>query len=107
MLETGLPPDELWQSLALFNIGVELAQLAVVILPFVILQYGLRGSRWFPAVSTVVSLAVAGFGLYLLQGAFGLPVFQGTPEKGLGMVYMMGPTGGYLAGFFVAAVVCG
>ena len=52
-------------------------------------------------------LAGATVGLYLLQGAFGLPVFQGTPEKGLGLVYMMGPTGGYLAGFFVAAVVCG
>lgn len=53
------------------------------------------------------SLAGATVGLYLLQGAFGLPVFQGTPEKGLGMAYMMGPTGGYLLGFFVAAVVCG
>jgi biotin transport system substrate-specific component len=52
-------------------------------------------------------LAGATVGLYLLQGAFGLPVFQGTPEKGLGMVYMMGPTGGYLLGFLVAAVVCG
>jgi biotin transport system substrate-specific component len=52
-------------------------------------------------------LAGATVGLYLLQGAFGLPVFQGTPEKGLGLAYMMGPTGGYLAGFFVAAVVCG
>jgi len=53
------------------------------------------------------ALAGATVGLYLLQGAFGLPVFQGTPEKGLGMVYMMGPTGGYLLGFLVAAVVCG
>ena len=53
------------------------------------------------------ALAGATVGLYLLQGAFGLPVFQGTPEKGLGVVYMMGPTGGYLLGFFVAAVVCG
>jgi biotin transport system substrate-specific component len=53
------------------------------------------------------ALAGATVGLYLLQGAFGLPVFQGTPEKGLGLAYMMGPTGGYLAGFFVAAVVCG
>ncbi|MEE9446555.1 MAG: biotin transporter BioY [Arenicellales bacterium] len=53
------------------------------------------------------TLAGATVGLYLLQGAFGLPVFQGTPEKGLGLVYMMGTTGGYLAGFFVAAVFCG
>ena len=39
-------------------------------------------------------LAVAAVGLYLAQGAMGLPVFQGTPEKGLGLVYMAGPTGG-------------
>ena len=53
------------------------------------------------------ALAGATVGLYLLQGALGLPVFQGTPEKGIGLAYMMGPTGGYLAGFFVGAVVCG
>ena len=40
---------------------------------------------------------------YLAAGFIGLPVFAG----GAGMVYMMGPTGGYLAGFFAAAVVLG
>jgi biotin transport system substrate-specific component len=45
--------------------------------------------------------------LYLVEGAAGLPVFSGTPERGLGVAYMAGPTGGYLAGFFVAAVLCG
>lgn len=45
--------------------------------------------------------------LYLAEGAAGLPVFAGTPEKGLGLAYMMGPTGGYLAGFVVAAAVVG
>ncbi len=44
---------------------------------------------------------------YLDQGAFGLPVFAGTPEKGIGLAYMMGPTGGYLLGFVLAAVLCG
>lgn len=44
---------------------------------------------------------------YLLEGALGLPVFAGTPERGLGLAYMMGPTGGYLAGFLVAAALCG
>ena len=46
-------------------------------------------------------------GLYLLQGALGLPVFAGTPERGIGLAYMAGPTGGYLAGYFIAAIVCG
>ncbi len=45
--------------------------------------------------------------LYLVQGAFGLPVFAGTPEKGIGLAYLLGPTGGYLFGFWVAAMVVG
>jgi len=45
--------------------------------------------------------------LYLAQGAAGLPVFAGTPEKGLGLAYMAGPTGGYLAGFVLAAFLVG
>ena len=37
--------------------------------------------------------------LYLFEGIFGLPVFAGTPEKGIGIVYFSGPTIGYLIGF--------
>ncbi len=44
---------------------------------------------------------------YLAQGLAGFPVFAGTPEKGLGFVYMVGPTGGYLVGFALAAAVTG
>lgn len=42
--------------------------------------------------------------LYLAEGALGLPVFAGA---GAGPAYVMGPTGGYLAGFLVAAVATG
>ena len=52
-------------------------------------------------------LGAAAVLLYLVEGALGLPVFAGTPEKGLGLAYMMGPTGGFLAGFVVAAYVTG
>lgn len=52
-------------------------------------------------------LAGAAMLLYLAQGASGLPVFAGTPEKGIGLAYMAGPTGGYLLGFFLAAVIVG
>lgn len=45
--------------------------------------------------------------LYLAEGAAGLPVFAGTPERGLGLVYMVGPTGGYLVGFLAAAAAVG
>lgn len=52
-------------------------------------------------------LAAATVALYLVEGALGLPVFAGTPEKGIGLPYMLGPTGGYLAGFLAAAVITG
>ncbi len=45
--------------------------------------------------------------LYLAEGAVGLPVFAGTPEKGIGLAYMLGGTGGYLIGFVLAAALCG
>ncbi len=45
--------------------------------------------------------------LYLLEGAVGLPVFSGTPAKGIGLAYMAGPTGGYLIGFVAAAYLAG
>lgn len=45
--------------------------------------------------------------LYLAEGAAGLPVFQSTPEKGIGIAYMMGTTGGYLAGFVAMAAIVG
>tara|TARA_B100000945_G_scaffold136744_1_gene109143 strand:- start:160 stop:708 length:549 start_codon:yes stop_codon:yes gene_type:complete len=45
--------------------------------------------------------------LYLLEGIAGLPVFAGTPEKGLGLVYFTGPTMGYLIGFLAAVLFAG
>jgi biotin transport system substrate-specific component len=45
--------------------------------------------------------------LYLAEGAVGLPVFADTPEKGIGLAYMMGPTGGYLVGFVLGAALVG
>ena len=47
------------------------------------------------------------FASYLAVGAIGLPVFAGTPEKGIGIAYMTGPTGGYLAGFFITSGLVG
>jgi biotin transport system substrate-specific component len=52
-------------------------------------------------------LGVATVGLYMLEGALGFPVFAGTPEKGIGLAYMAGPTGGYLVGFVVMAAIAG
>jgi len=44
---------------------------------------------------------------YLAQGAAGLPVFVGTPQQGIGIAYMAGPTGGFLIGFAIQAFVAG
>ena len=43
-------------------------------------------------------------GLYLLVGVAGAPVFS---NGGAGLGYLLGPTGGYLVGFLLAAVVIG
>jgi biotin transport system substrate-specific component len=72
---------------------------------------------FYPVPMTLQTLAVlvigAAFGwrlgaiavaAYLFEGALGLPVFAG---KTAGLGYMMGPTGGYLVGFLVAAAAIG
>ena len=45
--------------------------------------------------------------LYLLEGIAGIPVFAGTPEKGMGIVYFTGPTMGYLIGFLISVFFSG
>ena len=52
-------------------------------------------------------LGLATVSLYLFQGIIGLPVFSGTPEKGIGLIYFTGPTMGYLIGFLVAVYFAG
>lgn len=61
---------------------------------FVLLAGLLLGARW----------AAASVALYLLAGACGLPVFAGG-SGGLG--HLVGPRGGYLFGFLLAAWVVG
>ena len=52
-------------------------------------------------------LGVATISLYLFEGIIGLPVFAGTPEKGIGLIYFTGPTMGYLIGFLFASFIAG
>ena len=52
-------------------------------------------------------IGIATISLYLLEGIMGLPVFAGTPEKGIGLAYFMGPTMGYLIGFLFATFFAG
>jgi biotin transport system substrate-specific component len=48
-------------------------------------------------------IGVATVALYLLEGAFGLPVFA----TGGGLAYLAGPTGGFLIGFLLLAAIVG
>ena len=52
-------------------------------------------------------LGVATILLYLTEGIIGLPVFSGTPEKGIGLTYFFGPTFGYLIGFLITVFLAG
>lgn len=49
-------------------------------------------------------MATATIALYLVEGLAGLPVFS---NFGFGFAKLIGPTGGYLVGFLVAAAVMG
>ena len=75
---------------------------------------------FFPVPQTMQTLVVLFLGivlgprlglltvsLYLFEGIIGLPVFSGTPEKGVGLIYFTGPTMGYLIGFLLAVYLAG
>ena len=52
-------------------------------------------------------LGVVTISLYLFEGMIGLPVFSGSPEKGIGIAYFTGPTMGYLLGFLATVYISG
>ncbi len=75
---------------------------------------------FWPVPMTLHTMAVMGFAVlfepriglaiftaYLAVGMAGLPVFSGSPERGVGLAYLMGPTGGYLIGYLVASWLVG
>ena len=61
----------------------------------------------FMGVAFGWKIGVATISLYLFEGIIGLPVFAGTPEKGMGIVYFTGPTMGYLLGFLITVYLTG
>ncbi len=74
---------------------IPLAPVPITMQTFVVLVLGVAYG-WRLGMLTLL--------LYLLEGAAGLPVFAGG-NAGIGV--LVGPTGGYLLGFVVAAAVCG
>ena len=61
----------------------------------------------FLGISFGYKIGLATVGLYLLEGIIGFPVFSNSPEKGIGLIYFMGPTMGYLIGFLAATFISG
>ena len=61
----------------------------------------------FLGISFGYKLGTAAVLLYLIEGIAGLPVFSNSPEKGIGIVYFVGPTMGYLIGFVFACLLAG
>jgi biotin transport system substrate-specific component len=110
-------------SLALPQSGVArlVAQAALVVAGTLILTLSAKtkvvlGPVDLSLQTLAVLLIAASFGfrlglatllLYMAEGAAGFPVFQSTPEKGIGLAYMLGSTGGYLAGFVAMAAIVG
>ena len=80
---------------AKFKITLGPVPFTMQVFALMVIAYTL-GARW--GVATVL--------LYLTQGALGLDVFA-APERGLGLAYLLGPTGGYLLGFVVAVALGG
>ena len=98
-----------------------LAELMIALLGSVLLWVSAKVQvPFWPVPMTMQSLIVvllpmlfgtrAGVGavvLYILEGMAGLPVFASTPQHGIGIAYMVGSTGGFLAGFLAAAFTSG
>ena len=80
------------------NIKIPFYPVPMTMQTFVVL---LIGATFGYKIGSITILA------YILEGLVGLPVFAGTPEKGLGLTYFMGPTMGYLIGFVLAAFISG
>ena len=76
------------------KIKVDLYTIPMTMQPFAILIIAMLCGR---------NLAAGSISLYLFKGMIGLPVFA----NGGGMLYLMGPTGGFLFGFLIAAIIMG
>ncbi|WP_320177664.1 biotin transporter BioY [Roseovarius pacificus] len=99
----------LWRTLGLVFGGAALITLgAKVQIPFWPVPMTLHTLAVFLVAAALgPRLGMAAMGSYLMAGAMGLPVFSGTPERGIGLAYMVGPTGGYLLGYLMSAGVVG
>ena len=78
-----------------------LASQVIVWLPCLPVPLSLQPAPLFIAALVFGWPAVIAYGMYLLEGALGLPVFAGFMG---GAARLLGPTGGYLWGFGLAMI---
>ena len=76
------------------KIKVDLYPVPMTLQPLAVLMIAMLCGR---------NIAVASVSFYLFQGIVGLPVFA----YGGGLIYLMGPTGGFLFGFLISSIIVG
>ena len=76
------------------KIKVDLYPVPMTLQPLAVLMIAMLCGR---------NISVAAVSLYLFQGIIGIPVFA----YGGGLPYLLGPTGGFLFGFFFASIIIG
>lgn len=74
----------------------------IVPLPFSPVPVSLQPLPVFLAAWFFGWRGVAGYTVYLVQGGLGAPIFSGFSG---GLFHLLGPTGGYLGGFLLGAIV--
>lgn len=74
----------------------------IIPLPFSPVPLSLQPLPVFLAAWFLGRRGVAGYAMYLIQGAFGAPIFCGFSG---GLAHLLGPTGGYLFGFLIGATL--
>ncbi|MFC1514754.1 biotin transporter BioY [Candidatus Omnitrophota bacterium] len=84
-----------------FILGLALAARIKVYLPFSPVPMTLQTLVVFLSAVSLGRRTFVMLGAYLALGVLGAPVFSG----GLGLAYLAGPTGGYIAGFFLASAL--
>lgn len=99
----------LWRGLGLALGGAALITLAAKVqIPFWPVPMTLHTlAVCFIAAALGPRMGTAAVATYLAAGAMGIPVFSNSPERGVGLAYLAGPTGGYLIGFLLSAPVIG
>lgn len=114
LVSAALPAASGARAVLLRNIA-----LAVVGSLLLVISAKIKVPFW-PVPMTMQTFAVLGIGaaygwrlgaatvvLYIAYGVGGLPVFTNTPPVVAGPLYLVGPTGGFLAGFVLAAAIAG